>query len=52
MGARLATGSGGAEVEERQNLLERVPLFAGISTAGIEELGAIADEVESGRARS
>ncbi len=33
-------------MEQRQNLLERVPLFAGISTAGIEELGAIADEVD------
>jgi CRP/FNR family transcriptional regulator, cyclic AMP receptor protein len=32
--------------EPRQDLLERVPLFAGISAAGIEELGAIADEVE------
>jgi CRP-like cAMP-binding protein len=33
-------------VEHRRDLLERVPLFAGISAAGIEELGAIADEVD------
>jgi len=33
-------------MEQRQGLLERVPLFAGISAAGIEELGAIANEVE------
>ena len=32
--------------EDRQDLLERVPLFAGISAAGLEELGAIADELE------
>jgi CRP/FNR family cyclic AMP-dependent transcriptional regulator len=33
-------------VEPRRDLLERVPLFAGVSAADIEELGAIADEVE------
>lgn len=33
-------------MKQRQDLLERVPLFAGISAAGIEELGAIADEVD------
>jgi CRP/FNR family cyclic AMP-dependent transcriptional regulator len=33
-------------VEQKHELLERVPLFAGISAAGIEELGAIADEVD------
>ena len=33
-------------MKHRQDLLERVPLFAGISAAGIEELGAIADEVD------
>lgn len=32
--------------KRRKDLLERVPLFAGISAAGIEELGAIADEVD------
>jgi CRP/FNR family cyclic AMP-dependent transcriptional regulator len=31
---------------EKQDLLEQVPLFAGISAAGIEELGAIANEIE------
>lgn len=31
---------------QRQDLLEQVPLFAGVSAAGIEELGAIADEVD------
>ena len=33
-------------MKERQDLLEQVPLFAGISAAGIEELGAIADDIE------
>jgi CRP/FNR family transcriptional regulator, cyclic AMP receptor protein len=33
-------------VEHKRDLLERVPLFAGVSAAGIEELGAIADEVD------
>jgi CRP/FNR family transcriptional regulator, cyclic AMP receptor protein len=33
-------------VEQKRGLLERVPLFSGVSAAGIEELGAIADEVE------
>ena len=33
-------------VQQKQDLLEQVPLFAGISAAGIEELGAIADEIE------
>jgi CRP/FNR family cyclic AMP-dependent transcriptional regulator len=33
-------------MEQKRGLLERVPLFAGVSAAGIEELGAIADEVE------
>jgi CRP/FNR family cyclic AMP-dependent transcriptional regulator len=31
---------------QRRDLLARVPLFAGISAADIEELGAIADEVD------
>jgi CRP-like cAMP-binding protein len=31
---------------EREDLLGQVPLFAGISAPGIEQLGAIADEVE------
>ena len=31
---------------EKGRLLARVPLFAGITAAGIEELGAIAEEVE------
>jgi CRP-like cAMP-binding protein len=39
-------GSGGASAEQKGELLERVPLFAGISAAGIEELGGIADELE------
>ncbi|MEA2673673.1 MAG: hypothetical protein QOI92_865 [Chloroflexota bacterium] len=33
-------------MEQKQELLERVPLFAGVSAAGLEELGGIADEVE------
>jgi len=33
-------------VAQKQELLERVPLFAGVSAAGIEELGAIADEMD------
>jgi len=33
-------------VEQKGQLLARVPLFAGVTAAGIEELGAIADEVE------
>jgi CRP/FNR family cyclic AMP-dependent transcriptional regulator len=33
-------------MRKKQDLLEQVPLFAGVSAAGIEELGAIADEVE------
>jgi CRP-like cAMP-binding protein len=33
-------------MKQKQDLLEQVPLFAGISAAGIEELGAIADEVD------
>ena len=33
-------------MDGKQDLLEGVPLFAGVSAAGIEELGAIADEVE------
>jgi CRP/FNR family transcriptional regulator, cyclic AMP receptor protein len=31
---------------QKPELLERVPLFAGISAAGLEELGAIADEMD------
>jgi CRP/FNR family transcriptional regulator, cyclic AMP receptor protein len=31
---------------QKQELLGRVPLFSGISAAGIEELGAIADEMD------
>jgi CRP/FNR family transcriptional regulator, cyclic AMP receptor protein len=33
-------------VEPKHELLWQVPLFAGVSAAGIEELGGIADEVE------
>ena len=33
-------------MDGKQDLLEGVPLFADVSAAGIEELGAIADEVE------
>jgi CRP/FNR family cyclic AMP-dependent transcriptional regulator len=33
-------------LEEKGQLLASVPLFAGVTAAGIEELGAIADEVE------
>jgi CRP-like cAMP-binding protein len=36
----------GGVVEQKGQLLARVPLFAGVTAAGIEELGAIADEVE------
>jgi CRP/FNR family cyclic AMP-dependent transcriptional regulator len=32
--------------EGKQDLLGAVPLFAGISEAGLEELGGIADEIE------
>jgi CRP-like cAMP-binding protein len=32
--------------EQKQDLLGQVPLFAGISEAGLEELGGIADEIE------
>ncbi len=31
---------------QKQELLERVPLFAGVSAAGLEELGGIADELD------
>jgi CRP/FNR family cyclic AMP-dependent transcriptional regulator len=31
---------------QKQELLEAVPLFAGVSAAGLEELGGIADEVD------
>ncbi len=33
-------------MEPKHELLWQVPLFAGVSAAGIEELGGIADEVE------
>ena len=33
-------------MEDRQGLLERVPLFSGVSAAGIEELGGIADDMD------
>ena len=33
-------------MDDTQDLLERVPLFSGISAAGLEELGGIASEVE------
>ena len=33
-------------MEEKGQLLASVPLFAGVTAAGIEELGAIADEVD------
>jgi CRP/FNR family cyclic AMP-dependent transcriptional regulator len=33
-------------MSQKHDLLEAVPLFAGISAAGLEELGGIADEVE------
>jgi CRP/FNR family cyclic AMP-dependent transcriptional regulator len=32
--------------DEKQDLLGTVPLFSGISEAGLEELGGIADEIE------
>ena len=35
-------------MKQKQDLLVQVPLFAGISAAGIEELGAIADEIDVG----
>jgi CRP-like cAMP-binding protein len=31
---------------QKRELLERVPLFAGVSAAGLEELGGIADELD------
>jgi CRP/FNR family transcriptional regulator, cyclic AMP receptor protein len=33
-------------MEQKQDLLGQVPLFAGISEADLEELGAIADEID------
>jgi CRP/FNR family cyclic AMP-dependent transcriptional regulator len=33
-------------VGQKQELLEGVPLFAGVSAPGLEELGGIADEVD------
>jgi CRP/FNR family cyclic AMP-dependent transcriptional regulator len=42
----IVTEGPGGRSGDRQELLERVPLFAGISAAGLEELGAIADEME------
>ena len=33
-------------MKHRQDLLERVPLFSGVSAAGLEELGGIADEID------
>ena len=33
-------------MRQKRDLLEQVPLFAGMSAAGIEELGAIADEID------
>ncbi len=33
-------------MEQKQGLLGQVPLFAGISEAGMEELGGIANEIE------
>jgi CRP/FNR family cyclic AMP-dependent transcriptional regulator len=33
-------------MDGKQDLLERVPLFAGVSQAGLEQLGGIADEID------
>ena len=33
-------------MDEKLDLLERVPLFSGVSREGLEELGAIADEID------
>ena len=33
-------------MDQRRDLLERVPLFAGVSAADLEELGGIADEID------
>jgi len=33
-------------MKHKQDLLERVPLFSGVSAAGLEELGGIADEID------
>jgi CRP-like cAMP-binding protein len=33
-------------LDEKLDLLERVPLFSGVSREGLEELGAIADEID------
>lgn len=35
-------------MKQKQDLLERVPLFSGVSEAGLEELGGIADEIDVG----
>jgi CRP-like cAMP-binding protein len=35
-------------VKQKQDLLERVPLFSGVSEGGLEELGGIADEIDVG----
>jgi CRP/FNR family cyclic AMP-dependent transcriptional regulator len=42
----IAGRIGGTGMGHKRDLLERVPLFAGVSAADIEELGAIADEVD------
>ena len=33
-------------MDDRLDLLEQVPLFSGVSREGLEELGAIADEID------
>jgi CRP-like cAMP-binding protein len=35
-------------MDDKLELLRRVPLFAGVDQAGLEELGRIAEEVEAG----
>ena len=36
----------GRAIDQKQVLLERVPLFSGVSGPGLEELGGIADEID------
>jgi CRP/FNR family transcriptional regulator, cyclic AMP receptor protein len=33
-------------MDQKSDLLERVPLFSGVSSEGLEELGGIADEID------
>jgi CRP/FNR family cyclic AMP-dependent transcriptional regulator len=43
----VAERESGTSMDERLELLQRVPLFAGVDRAGLEEIGRIADEIEA-----